>query len=229
MLLHLIASLAFAAGPAPDDLATSADRVEPEAEEGGLFAEKRSPRGVRLALRGVGELWHDTAIASRYRGSGIVAGVGGVIPINGFLAIDADIGYHRASGGDSGGGTLQLVPMALLAEARWLPREDNDLELFAGLGPAMVVWSESGQDPTTTAPEGAEEGPTVLRGARPGLEVRLGTRIDLGLVQPTMMPGQEDAVKAIELELLGARRFAPSSAGFNFNTWRVGAGIALRF
>jgi len=225
MLASLVATPAVAAEPvSPPPIVQS---LAPEPPSEGLLEEREAPTDVRLVLRGVGEIWHDTAVATRFKSGGLVAGLGGVIPLGDLLAVDAGIGYHRSSG--EGEGALQIVPMSLLLEARLQPTQDHGLELFGGLGPAMVVWSESGQDPTTTAAEGQDEGPTVLRGARPGLEVRLGTRIDLGLVQPSMMPGQQDALKGVELELLGARRFATTRSGFNWNTWRLGAGLALRF
>mgnify|MGYP002829248117 CR=1 FL=1 len=214
--------------PAEDTgAADDEEEGQEKAEKKPLLGERQAPGGARVVLRGVGEMWHDTAIATRFKGGGIVAGLGGVVPLNGLLALDAEIAYSRTTG--EGEGTLQIAPMSLLVEARFLPAAGDGLEMFAGLGPAMVVWSESGQDPTATAPEGLTEGPTVLRGARPGLEVRMGARIDLGLVQPSLMTGQQDPVKAVELEILGARRFATTGSGFNWNTWRLGAGLAVRF
>ena len=198
-----------------------------EPEDEGLLAEKRAPTGIRVVARGLGEAWHDTAIATHYGGSGLMAGLGLVVPIGDLLAVDAEMAYRRAEG--ESGSTFQWIPMSLLLEGRMVPAADAGLELFGGLGPVMVAWSESGIDPEVVSGEGVTDGPTVMRGGRPGLEVRLGARIDLGLVQPTMMPGQQDAVKAIELELYGARRMHTNKAGFDFNAWRLGLGLAARF
>lgn len=232
MLVIALASLALGAPgdpdpPAPEPTADPAPGAAPDTEKSPSKAELSAPEGVLVSLRGVGEFWHDTAIASTYRGGGLVPGVGVVVPISTRFAVDAGIGYHRAAG--SGEGGLQLVPMSLLFELRLPPSEDSDLELFVGGGPAMMVWSESGQDPSFTADEEGNPGPTVLRGARPGGEIRLGARIDLRLVESSMMPGQTDTLRGVHLEILGGRRFAPSASGFNFNTWRVGAGLALLF
>lgn len=228
MLVNVLASLvapALAAAPPPPEVYDLA----PEPPEQGPLAEADAPLGVIVALRAVGELWHDTAIASTYRGGGVVPVIGAVVPLSERFALDADIGYHRVASTGEAQGALQLVPMSLLFEVRLPPAEGGALELFAGAGPAMLVWSESGQDPSVTVPEGDGVGPTVLRGARPGVEVRLGARIDLDLIEESMMPGKDDALRGVAVELLGARRFAPSASGFNLNTWRVGAGLALVF
>ena len=36
-------------------------------------------------------------------------------------------------------------------------------------------------------------------------------------------------VRGVELEIFGSRRLATTSSGFNLNTWRAAAGVALRF
>lgn len=220
----LLGGLALAAPAAPPPVV---DALEPPPPSTGVLSDGEAPPGIRIVVRGVGEMWHDTAIASTYRGGGLVAGLGAVVPITDWLGVDAEIGYHRASA--DGEGRLQLVPMSLLAEASLQPSPDHDLSLFGGLGPAMVAWSESGQDPTTLSEDGSELGPSVLRGARPGLEVRVGMRVDLDLIEPSLMPGRDEPLKAVELEISGGRRFAPTSSGFDLNTWRVGAGLALVF
>ncbi|MFK7929789.1 MAG: hypothetical protein AB8H79_16470 [Myxococcota bacterium] len=238
MLAIVIASLALAQDGEPPatpdaDPAPTADEATVEGKSGlsAMLAAREAPEGIWLSVRGTGELWHDPYLASRFATGGITAGVGVVVPITGWLAVDAEVGYHRKAA-STGDGTLQLAPMALLVVGRLAAKEDSGLELFGGFGPAIVMWSESGQGEEymrSIAEDPSSPPPTVLRGSRPGFEVRLGTRIDLGLVQTSLAPGAQDPVKAVALEIVGARRFATSSAGFNLNTWRFGAGLAARF
>lgn len=254
MLVITLASLAFAADGDPpptddpptedtptddaptddapaEDSAAKAAKKAARGDRPGLLDERAAPPGVLLSVRGIGEMWHDPYLSSRFRTGGLAAGVGMVVPLTGLLAIDAEIAYHRSTA-STGEGTLQLAPFSLLAVGRLLPSDDGGLELFGGLGPAMIMWSESGQGEAYMR-ELAEDPdapvPTVLRGARPGLELRLGLRVDLGLTQASLNPTQRDPVQAVSLEIQAGRRFATTSSGFNFNTWRVGAGLAARF
>jgi hypothetical protein len=233
VIVTALASLALAgpAGPGPDLLPPVGLAPPDEDSPSALAAPRRAPERVRLVVRGLGELWHDPWIGGRYRTGGLGAGLGLVVPLGGFLAVDAEVGYARVQATD-GEGAFQVLPVAILAEARWTPAQDGVLELFGGLGPALTMWSEGGQDPAYTGPlqdEPVEEGPTVLRGARPGLELRVGTRIDLGFGQPSLAPAPEQALDGVELEIFLSRRLAPTGSGFDLNAWRAGLGVALRF
>lgn len=205
------------------------ERIDPEptppSEDSGLAA----PEGVMVIISGVGEFWHDAAIASTYRSGGIVPTIAAVVPVTDFIAVNGSIGYHRATPVTDSQGRLQLVPMSLIGEFRLKPQSDSGMEVFAGAGPAMMLWSESGQDPKVLGAEDPSLAVTVLRGARPGFEVRTGIRADLGLIEPSLLSSQQDSLRGVMLEVIGARRFASGSTGFNFNTWRVGAGLALVF
>lgn len=198
-------------------------------------AQPQAPTGIRVAMRGIIENWHDPYIASRFRSGGLSAGVGLVIPAWGPLNVDIEVTYQRVPAA-SGEGTMQMMPVSILAEYTMTPRGNGDLELFIGAGPAVMMWTEGGQNTdhtTALLPSDVEGGPQVgaevLRGARPGLEARLGGRIDLGLVQESLRGVPQRSVRAVELEIYGARRFTSHSAGFNLNTWRGGIGLALRF
>lgn len=224
MIVNALASLALA-GP-PTSLSP-----EPSGPSG-LVAERQAPTDVRVAVRGLVDMRHDAFLASRYGTGGVGAALGVVVPLVGALSVDVEFGYSRAGSSEGGESTLQLLPATFLAELAWVPSEDRGLELFAGAGPALTMWSESGQDPDWMA-ENAEDPtapqPTVLRGARPGLEVRAGLRVNLGLVQQSLDPIPSGPVKAIELEVLVARRLATHSSGFDLNSWRAGVGVAFRF
>jgi len=193
-----------------------------------------APPGIRIAVRGIIESWHDPYIAARFRSGGLSAGVGLIVPVQGALSVDVEVSYQRVQP-TAGNGTLQMMPVSLLAEYSLLPGGDRDLELFAGAGPTVTMWTEGGQDVAYTTDllnvdgvDGAV-GAEVMRGARPGLETRVGVRIDLGLVQDSLRGVPQRSVRAVELELYGARRFSPHKTGFDLNTWRGGAGVALRF
>jgi hypothetical protein len=246
VLVIALASLALAAkgDPAPDSPDEPTADESPAGDEAGkpprdgppaFLDERTTPSGVRVSLRGVAEAWHDPYLATRFKSGGIGAGFGVHVPIIGPLAVDGEIAYQRVGSGGGGGGgdaALQLMPVSALATFVWAPDEDGGLQLFAGTGPAMVMWTESGQDEEfmrSIAEDPEAPVPTVLRGARPALEVRIGGRIDLGLVDDSLAPIPQGPVRAVELEIFGARRLATTSAGFNLNTWRAGAGVALRF
>ena len=250
MLVIALASLVLAAEGDPDtdsaeeptveessDSEASDDKKDKPPREGppGFLDERTAPSDVRVSLRGVAEAWHDPYLATRFKSGGIGAGFGVHVPIIGPLAVDGEVAYQRVSGGGGGGGdgaALQLMPVSALATFVWQPSEDRGLQLFGSAGPAMVMWTESGQDEEfmrSIAEDPDAPVPTVLRGARPGLELRIGGRIDLGLVDESLAPIPQGPVRGVELEIFGSRRLATSSSGFNLNTWRAAAGVALRF
>jgi hypothetical protein len=228
LILLLLARLGLAQDPEPappPDPDPDAPKELPKA-----LQERDAPPDVRIVLRGVLETWSDPYVASRFRSGGPGMALGAVIPIIGPLAVDAEISYQRMKG--DGEGVFQLMPVSLLAEFRWTPSPDRGLELFGALGPHFTMWSESGQDPDymRSLQEDPEQPPaSVLRGMRPGVELRLGTRVTLGWMQPSLAPAPKSPLKDVELEIHVARRFAPTSSGFNLNAWRAGVGLALVF
>lgn len=247
MLVIALASLALAAegdagSDSPEEPTIEETSTEDSAQEAdkppregppAFLEQRKAPSDVRVSLRGVAEAWHDPYLATRFKSGGIGAGFGVHVPIIGPFAVDGEVAYQRVGAGDSGGdGALQLMPVSALASFVWLPGDDRGLQLFGSAGPAMVMWSESGQDEEfmrSIAEDPEAPVATVLRGARPGLEIRVGGRIDLGLVDESLAPVPQGPVRGVELEIFGARRLATSSSGFNLNTWRAAAGVALRF
>lgn len=204
--------------------------AEPKPDRPGLLDPRPAPEGVVVQVGGVFELRHDPWIASRFNQGGLGAHFGFVVPVRGLLGAQLSASYQRAkaTGAEA---SFQQVPIAVLALARF--GATDDLEVYGGLGPALIVWSESGQDEAymrellQLGP--ADPAPTVLRGSRPALEMTAGARFDLGLTQPSLPPIPESAVRGVLLDLNLTRRIAPSRTGFNFNAWRVGVALALRF
>lgn len=174
---------------------------------------------IVLLARGQAEAWADPAIGSFYRNGGLMGGAGVVVDVIGRFSADLDIAYKRADAADeSEVHRFELVPVALLAEYNF-PFENLPVKPYAGLGFAIVQFAER-------HPAGAD-GRTVTRGARPALELRAGFRLDLGLIQDSMM--HVGPLKGVELEVFGGRRMeVPGGAGFDLSAWRAGLGLGVR-
>jgi hypothetical protein len=174
---------------------------------------------VMFGLRGVGEVWQDTAIITNYRSSRFAgAGFFGY-GINDWLMVDAEVGYMRQNADTSragvAAGALQLVPVTIALEAR---RDSARAELFGGLGFTAVTFSE-------------ETDVGVVAGAKPALDLRAGTRIHTQLVrEPITGPGTP-GLRGLDVELLIGRRQHHAfglGTGFDLSAWRVGIGLAAR-
>lgn len=220
----------------------------PEAPEPRPRPEEPPFAGAKVSLRALAETWDDPFLASRFTTGGMAANVAVMVPIWEGLAVEVEAGYLRVSEGGAvetaaeaeAGDTLsgpslarfQMTPVSALVGWR-LFHDDGPLEIVGQLGPTFVFWNESDQPLEYMAslpPRNADVRATYLAGVRPTFEVRLGVSIDLGLIGPApLAPALGPTVAAIELELLFARRFAPTEAGFDFNGWRGGVGLAARF
>jgi hypothetical protein len=174
---------------------------------------------VMFGLRGVGEVWQDTSIITNYRSSRFAgAGFFGY-GINDWLMIDAEVGYMRQDADTSrsgvAAGALQLVPVTIALEAR---RDSARAELFGGAGFTTVAYSE-------------ETDVGVVAGAKPALDLRVGTRIHTNLVrEPITGPGSP-GLRGLDVELLIGRRQHHAfglGTGFDLSAWRVGIGLAAR-
>jgi hypothetical protein len=210
-------------------------------------------RSTRLIIRGAAETFDDAAIATNYGLGSLGLGVGIVQPLWGPLALDVEFTYKRFREGGKNvsseeykGRYLQVIPISALIEFRAPISSTKPIELFVGSGPVIVTYAETQQRTDfMTAVDKYHQKPglnlpseptkdadvigDVIRGARPCVEVRAGIRIDTGFIQPTMAPSTSGAVKGVELEIYGARRFTSTSNGFNLNTWRLAVGLGLRF
>jgi hypothetical protein len=191
-VIALLSTATFAASPPPGDTPPTSS--------------------VGVALRGTTEAWSDPAIAQVYRSGAWFGGLGVVVRMGGWFALDAEANFRRLKGE---GSELTLAPMSLLAEAR---RPFGVVEAFVGLGPTWTAFTEGG-----------ETGP-VVTGARLAGELRTGLRIDTGLVDPPMAPANGGPVRAVELEIMiGRRAELPGGDGFSLGAWRGGVGLLARF
>lgn len=200
---------------------------------------------VRLVFRGNGELWQDTAITSVYRNGALGGGLGIVVTLWGPISVDLEASWRQVkppSSGDAAAGTvedsslkLHLVPVAFMGEyAFGVP--NSPVSVFGSTGPVFTVFHEKfpagsvelADHPTIPAEEWAQR--TSQTGVKFGWELRAGTRIDTGFVQPRAFPASNGALDAFEIEVYVARRFhRRPSLGLDLSAWRASLGIALVF
>jgi hypothetical protein len=187
--------------------------------------------GVRICARAMGESLSDPWISSIYRPSVFTGGVGVVLPFHSFLQADIEASYTRMSGDErdeedsSVSGTtetLELIPLSALVEARYALTSG---ELFAGLGPAITPFK------ALHSPNEDNDNATATVGTKIALEVRVGFRVDTGMIQAPIAPVSGKKVSALDLEVYAGRRhqFHLSDEGYDLGAWRAGAGLALRF
>ncbi len=91
-------------------------------------------------------------------------------------------------------------------------------ELFAGAGYGMAVFTESTDVGTVS-------------GAKPGLDLRAGTRIHTRLLRQQLRPEGVVGPQGLDFELLFGRRQHHAfgiGQGFDFSAWRLGAGMVVR-
>jgi hypothetical protein len=175
----------------------------------------------------VAEQWNEPAIATVYQQGGLMGGLAAVVPIWDDLSLDVEFVYRRfPQGGGSvengaAGYQLQILPISFLLEYKFAL--NGPMHGFAGWGPTYTVFSE---DALTE-----ESGLSVISGARLASELRLGVRIDTGLITPLHKSIPQGGVQALELEIYGARRMQMSrnGEGLNLGAWRGSLGLALRF
>ena len=202
-------------------LASVASAQDPPAPDPPDEPPERRP--LVVAVRGIAETWSDPGIGTVYGTGGLLSGLGVVVPLLGPLSLDIEAAYRRMytdDGAETPDDTfvMEMLPVSFVVE--WtLANETSPVEGFVGLGPSFAGFREH-------HPRDAE-GFGVTRGAKFGLETRVGVRFDTGLVQPTMAP--TSPVRGVDLELYGARRLQlPGGKGFDLDAWRGGVGLAVR-
>ena len=168
---------------------------------------------LAVGLRGAAERWSDPAIGQVYKSGSWFGGIGVVGRFGPLLGVDAEATFARL---DGEGTTLELAPLSLLGEVRC---PFGASEGFVGLGPTWTSFVEK-----------ASEG-RVVTGARLAGELRLGLRVDTGLVHPPMPPADGGPVRKVEFEFaVGRRSELPSSApGFALGAWRGTVGLLSSF
>ncbi len=194
--------------------------------------ERIDEEGIRLSVRGILESWDEPTLStSSGTTRGVVAGVGLGVPLHELLVLDFEMGFKRLIGsaatreGDVTEETevTDLIPMSLQAQGR-LPLGEQG-EIYAGLGPTLTVFRNDhpGLNPLNGEP--------MTGGAKMAGEMRLGFRIDTGLIQPARAPGMGRQVRAVEFEGYAGRRWQlqPRDEGFDLAAWRLGVGLSFRF
>ena len=163
-----------------------------------------------LGGRAVAEVWQDASLATVYKTTGF--GVSGTFSIrpHAWLSIDGELGLIRLSGKEEQ--AIQMVPLALDLSARV---DRDDMELFFGVGPALVPFADSGL--------------TVITGTKLGLDVQAGARFATDLVNPSM--SSTSPVQRVDAEFFVGRRQHFSQGvtdRLDLSAWRVGAGLGVR-
>jgi hypothetical protein len=183
---------------------------------------------VRLVVRGVGEAWQDPSLTRIYRNSLLSGGVGIVIPLHTYLALDVEAIYKRQAGmevfaedGDDSAipSAFEIVPLTLSVEGR-LPTVGGG-ELFLGVGPTLTVFTEEHSIRT-------DNGQVATQGMKINMDTRFGVRMDTGLVRPSMVPVGTREIQGVDLELFIGRRWQFGEKGFDLSAWRGGFGFAFR-
>jgi hypothetical protein len=112
-------------------------------------------------------------------------------------------------------GSMELVPITMALCYRV---ETPGAELYAGGGFALAVFTERTVVGTVT-------------GAKPGADMRVGTRIHTDLVQTSIRPMARSNISGMDVELFLARRQHHAfgiGSGFDYSAWRVGVGVVGR-
>jgi hypothetical protein len=182
---------------------------------------------VRIALRGVGEVWQDNSISRIYRGSTFLGAVGIVLPIHTYVVLDIEGGFKRVAGVEVNAFTsersavesvFETVPFVFDVEGR-LPLQGG--ELYFGVGPTVTVFTEEHSLRLDT-------GLVTTQGIKIGMDTRLGLRFETNLVRPSLAPGNRSAISGVDLEFWMGRRWQFGQEGFDLSAWRGGAGLMLR-
>ncbi len=179
---------------------------------------------VRLMIRGMAESLEDDGIGTVYGNGFRAGGVGLVVPIWNGLGVEVEFAYARMKPKDEGTNRLEIMPISVPIEWSFGDRNGR-LDVFLGAGPSFTVFSER-HGPN-------EEGISVTRGTRVGIDTRVGARFDLGLIKPPMPPANAGPLRAIEIEIYLGRRFQmphnESWTGFDLAAWRGAISLGLRF
>jgi opacity protein-like surface antigen len=191
-------------------------------------AEPPAQIGLRLGVRGLGEVWQDTHVMMAYRSSRFTAS--GVVSYQvwRFLGAALEVGYERQGGLNfyghrrapaGGSASLEVVPITLMAEAS---HGLGNLLLFGALGCAITPFDETG------------DGIVPVSGTKFGAALQVGARIDTKLIQPSMRSGEGARLQAVELEIFAGRRQhhlfgIDAEDTLDLSAWRFGAGLMARF
>lgn len=195
---------------------------------------------MRLAFRGVAEVWSDDAIAAVYRPGAVMFGAGIVVPIWGPVFLELEAAYRKLQPkGTEGDETntdprrFHIVPITVLAEYRLDPLK-LPIQAFVAAGPTFTVWTEQFAPGSVDFDDATVDWSQVAAqsGAKVGAELRLGLRFPIDVINPRPEWQSKGGLQAVEIELFGAKRFNKTpkpGEGLNLNAWRAGLGLLLGF
>ena len=190
--------------------------------------------GIRLGVRVMAETFEEPALQEVFGvGRTMVGGLSLGIPLHALLVVDLEVGFHRLNEtvddeGEASGDTLLLMPMSLLVQGR-LPVGQQG-EIYVGVGPSLTSFNHD--HPGIENPHNDDLQTTP--GSKGALEMRVGFRIDTGLIQPARAPGMGRQFRAVDLEgYLGRRHQFDFEGdlfqGYDLSAFRVGLGLSFRF
>lgn len=183
---------------------------------------------IRVSVAGVFEAWTDDAIGSVYRSGAPMIGGSLGVGVWKDLHVEVSGAYRKMSPRGvtdpaSDPRSLQVIPMSVVASWHF-PIEGAPLHLFAGGGPALVVFHE------TFDPAASDTGLGSVTGTRLGFEASGGVRLDTRWVAAPTSPGLSGGLRSIEVEVSGGRRFhAPKKTQFDLSAWRAEVALVLGF
>jgi hypothetical protein len=163
-----------------------------------------------LGGRAIAEVWQDTNLATVYRSTGLgISGAFSWRPLD-LLSLDGGVGVLRMTG--EANQAIQLMPLSLDVCAR---AEREEMELFFGLGPALVPF--------------VDEGVSVITGTKLGLDVQAGARFATDLINPSL--SSTSPVQRADWEVTIGRRQhfgSADAARLDLSAWRLGVGMVVR-
>lgn len=162
-----------------------------------------------LGGRAIASVWQDPNLATVYRSASLGIEGGFSWRPHSLLSLDGDAGVVRMTG--EAAQVIQLVPMSLSLCAR---AERERSELFFGLGPALVPFSDQGLE--------------VITGTKLGLDVQAGVRIASDLINPSL--SSTSPVQRADWEITMGRRqhLTGDAPGLDLSSWRLGVGLVVR-
>lgn len=206
--LHLLWLSTASAQDAPEP-AAPAEPVEPVEHD------------LLVGATGVAEVWSDAALATVYRTRAISGSVSATWQLHRFIEADVEVMYLRVFGESDQ--RFEMTPIALDAAAY---KTFGSVELFGGLGPAIVPFTDQGVGTRT--------------GTKLGLDTRVGMRIRTDLYDPPDYP--PSPIERVEVEIFAGRRthFGPTTSAItpgslpepagriDLSAVRVGVGVRMR-
>ena len=158
-----------------------------------------------LGIHGVAEVWSDAAIATVYRSSVFTGALTATWQFHRFLAADIEVSYVRTPGLQ--GQRFEMTPIAADLSA-WTKM--GNVELFGGIGPALVPWSDKGTD--------------LRSGTKIGMDTRVGLRVATAFYTPPDYPPA--TMERVDLEIFVGRRshFGPTTTAVEPDVLGQGSG-----